>query len=61
CPSDRDKGLKCPSPTRMPLFTCFTNEYRQCISTHPSQSPSQPLSTLIAESITTLVKCAWGN
>ncbi|RPB03142.1 hypothetical protein L873DRAFT_1801239, partial [Choiromyces venosus 120613-1] len=45
-PSDRDKGLKCPSPTRMPPFTCFTNEYRQCISAHPNQNLSQPLSTL---------------
>ncbi|RPA90089.1 hypothetical protein L873DRAFT_1821753, partial [Choiromyces venosus 120613-1] len=45
-PSDRDKGLKCPSLTRMPHFTCFTNEYRQRISTHPNQSLSQPLSTL---------------
>ncbi|RPB05537.1 hypothetical protein L873DRAFT_1797942 [Choiromyces venosus 120613-1] len=45
-PPDRDKGLTCPSPTRMPLSTCLTNEYRQCISTHPNQSLSQPLSTL---------------
>ncbi|RPB01517.1 hypothetical protein L873DRAFT_1803222, partial [Choiromyces venosus 120613-1] len=45
-PPNRDKSLKCPSPTRVPLFTRFTNEYRRCISTHPNQSLSQPLSTL---------------
>ncbi|RPA91514.1 hypothetical protein L873DRAFT_1819350, partial [Choiromyces venosus 120613-1] len=52
-PSDRDRGLKCPSPTRMPLFTCFTNEYRRCISKYSPKPKSIP-TFIHPESITTL-------